>query len=169
MIVVSNTSPLTNLAAIGQFDLFRRLYSSINIADGVWDELNAMRNHWPGSKEVAGSTGWIKRYSVRNQLLVSALRRDIDRGEAESIALAIELEADLVLLDEKEGRHAAKRLGLKVVGIVGMLLEAKNSGFVDSVRPHLDALRHIAGFYLEESFYQYVLNLAGEINKEVLN
>jgi predicted nucleic acid-binding protein len=47
MIVVSNTSPLTNLAAIGQFDLLRRLYSSINIADGVWDELNAMRNHWP--------------------------------------------------------------------------------------------------------------------------
>jgi len=164
MIVVSNTSPLTNLAAIGQFDLLRRLYSGINIADGVWDELNAMSNHWPGSKEVAGATGWIKRYSVRNQLLVSALRRDIDRGEAESIALAIELEADLVLLDEKEGRHAAKRLGLKVVGVVGMLLEAKNNGFVDSVRPHLDALRYIAGFYLEESFYQYVLDLAGEIN-----
>ncbi len=80
--------------------------------------MNAMGNHWPGSKEVAGATGWIKRYSVRNQLLVRALRRDIDRGEAESIALAIELEA----------------------------------------------LRHIAGFYLEESFYQYVLDLAGEIN-----
>ncbi len=80
MIVVSNTSPLTNLAAIGQFDLLRRMYSSINIADGVWDELNAMGNHWPGSKEVAGATGWIKRYSVRNQLLVRALRRDIDRG-----------------------------------------------------------------------------------------
>ena len=73
------------------------------------------------------------------------------------------------MLDEKEGRHAAKRLGLKVGGVVGMLPEAKNNGFVDSVRPHLDALRHIAGFYLEEPFYQYVLNLAGEINKEVLN
>jgi len=65
-----------------------------------------MRNHWPGSKEVASATGWIKRHSVRNQLLVSALRRDIARGEAESIALTIELEADLVLLDEKECRRA---------------------------------------------------------------
>ena len=162
MIVVSNTSPLTNLAAIGQFDLFRHLYSSINIADGVWDELNARGNCWPGSKEVAGAAGWINRYSVKNQLLVDVLMRDVDRGEAESIALAIELEADLILLDEKEGRHAAQRLGLNVVGVVGMLLEAKKGGFVDNVRPHLDDLRHIAGFYLNKSIYRYVLGLAGE-------
>ena len=162
MIVVSNTSPLTNLAAIGQFDLLRRLYPDVNIADGVWNELNAMKNRWPGSKEVAAAR-WIKRYSVRNQLLVNALRRDIDRGEAERIVLAIELEADLVLLDEKEGRHAAQRLGLKMVGVVGILLEAKKKGFVDSVRPHLDALRQVAGFYLQESLYRYVLNLAEEV------
>jgi len=162
MIVVSNTSPLTNLAAIGQFDLLYRLYPNINITDGVWDELNAMGNRWPGGEEVAAAR-WIKRYSVRNQLLVNALRRDIDRGEAESIVLAIELEADLILLDEKEGRHAAQRLGLKMVGVVGILLEAKKKGFVDSVRPHLDALRQVAGFYLKESLYRYVLNLAGEV------
>ena len=73
-------------------------------------------NRWPGCKEVAAAR-WIKRYSVRNQLLVNVLKRDIDRGEAESIVLAIELEADLILLDEKEGRHAAQRLGLKMVGV----------------------------------------------------
>ncbi len=162
MIVVSNTSPLTNLASIGQFDLLYRLYPNINITDGVWDELNAMENRWPGGEEVAAAR-WIKRYSVRNQLLVNALRRDIDCGEAESIVLAIELEADLILLDEKEGRHAAQRLGLKMVGVVGILLEAKKKGFVDTVRPHLDALRQVAGFYLKESLYQYVLNLAGEV------
>ncbi|MCK4488453.1 MAG: DUF3368 domain-containing protein [Desulfobacterales bacterium] len=162
MIVVSNTSPLTNLAAIGQFDLLRRLYAGINIADGVWDELNAMEKRWPGSDEVAAA-GWIKRHTVQNQLLVNALRRDIDRGEAESIALALELGANLVLLDEKEGRHAAQRLGLKMVGVIGVLLDAKKNDFVDSVRPHLDALRQIAGFYLNESLYQHVLELAGEI------
>ena len=153
---------MTNLAAIGQFDLLRRLYPGVNITDGVWDELNAMKNCWPGCKEVAAAR-WIKRYSVRNQLLVNALMRDIDRGEAESIVLAIELEADLILLDEKEGRHAAQRLGLKMVGVVGILLEAKKKGFVDSVRPHLDALRQVAGFYLKKSLYRYVLNLAGEV------
>jgi len=63
--------------------------------------------------------------------------RDLDRGEAESIALALELDAELTLLDEKEGRHAAQRLGLRVIGVAGVLLEAKANGAVDKVRPHL--------------------------------
>ena len=53
MIVVSNTSPLTNLAAIGQFDLLHRLYGNVHLAQGVWDELNASGKPWPGSNEVA--------------------------------------------------------------------------------------------------------------------
>jgi predicted nucleic acid-binding protein len=95
MIVVSNTSPLTNLAAIGQFDLLRLLYSELHIAYGVWDELNAGGKRWPGCDEVAAA-GWIQRHAVQNQALVTALRRDLDRGEAESIALALELGADLI-------------------------------------------------------------------------
>jgi len=162
MIVVSNTSPLTNMAAISQFELLRSLYFSVNIAEGVWDELNAMGKPWPGSDEVAAA-GWINRHSVQNQILVNALRRDLDRGEAESIALAMEIRADLILMDEKEGRHAAQRLGLKTIGVLGILLEAKKNGFVDNVKPHLDDLRHIAGFYLKESLYRHVLDLAGEM------
>jgi predicted nucleic acid-binding protein len=65
-------------------------------------------------------------------------------------------------LDEKEGRHAAKRLGLRVVGVVGILLEAKAKGIIDNVRPYLDALRQTAGFYLSDSLYRYVLTLTGE-------
>lgn len=87
MIVVSNTSPLTNLAAINQFDLLRILYSRIHIAEGVWRELNAMGKPWPGSHEVASSE-WVCRHTVRNQFLLRALRRDIDRGEAESIVFS---------------------------------------------------------------------------------
>lgn len=161
MIVVSNTSPLTNLAAIGQFDLLHSLYVRLHIAHAVWDELNAKGRRWPGGDEVAGA-GWIEQHPVQNQPLVAALRRDLDRGEAETIALALELNADLVLLDEQEGRHAAQRLGLRMVGTVGVLLEAKASGTVDTVRPHLDALRQTAGFYLSRSLYQHALALAGE-------
>ena len=163
MIVVSNTSPLTNLAAIGQFDLLRHLYLEVRIAEGVWDELNAGGKHWPGRSEVAAA-GWIKRQAIQNTALVTALRRDLDRGEAESIALALELNADLVLMDEKEGRHAAQRMGLRVVGVVGVLLEAKAKGTISTVRPHLDALRQTAGFYLSEPLYQYALTLAGDSN-----
>lgn len=161
MIVVSNTSPLTNLAAIGQFDLLHQIYGRICIAEGVWDELNARGIRWPGSEAVAGAR-WIERHTVQNRSLVTALRRDLDRGEAESIALAVELEADLVLMDEREGRHAAQRMGLHVIGVVGVLLEAKASGVVDSVRPYLDGLRQRAGFYLSKPVYQRALVLARE-------
>lgn len=161
MIVVCNTSPLTNLAAIGQFDLLRQLYVELRIARGVWEELNAGGKRWPGCDNVA-SADWIQQRAVKNQPLITVLQRDLDRGEAESIALALELGADLVLLDEREGRRAAKRLGLRVVGVVGILLEAKACGAVERVRPHLDALRQAAGFYLDESLYRSALALAGE-------
>ena len=117
MKVVSNTSPLTNLAAIGQFDLLRKLYCEISIPDGVWDELNAFGKAWPGSREVA-EADWVNRYTVRNQLWVSTLRSDLDRGESESIVLASELEADMILLDEKYGRNAALRIKLKPLGVI---------------------------------------------------
>lgn len=161
MIVVSNTSPLTNLAAIGQFDLLQRLYTRVHIPDGVWDELNARGQPWPGRDEVAGAD-WIERHKLQDQALIQALRRDLDRGEAESIALALEIAADLVLMDESEGRHAAQRLGIRVVGVVGILLEGKAQRFIRDVRPHLNALRQTAGFYLSEPVFRHALALADE-------
>ena len=161
MIVVSNTSPLTNLAAIGQFDLLQSLHKSIHIAQGVWDELNHEEKKWPGSYEVSQAT-WIERHSVENKALVTALENDLDLGESETIALALELQADLVLLDEKEGRRMAKRLELPVMGVVGILLEAKAIKLVDRVLPHLDDLRNKAGFYLSEPLYQSILLTSGE-------
>lgn len=161
MIVVSNTSPLTNLAAIGQFAVLHRLYGQVHIAHGVWQELNADGKRWPGCAEVS-QANWIEQHTVQNQDLVTALRRDLDRGEAETIALALQLGADLVLLDEREGRHAAQRLGLHVVRVVGILLEAKARNVIHLLRPHLDALRQEAGFYVDASLYQRVLALANE-------
>lgn len=164
MIVVANTSPLTNLAAIGQFDLLRRLYGQLHIGQGVWEELNAEGQRWPGRDDVAGAD-WIERHVVQNRPLVTALQRDLDLGEAETIALALEVEASLVLLDEREARRAAKRLRLRVIGVMGLLLEAKECGAVKAVRPHLDALRQTAGFYLGDSLYDHALSLAGESDR----
>ena len=165
MIVVSNTSPLTNLAAIGQFELLRSLYTQVHIPIGVWNELNASAQKWPGCLEVMEAADWVSCLTVQNQDLVTTLRQDLDYGEAESIALGLELEADLILLDEKEGRRMAKRLGLKKVGVAGILLEAKVSGLIENVQPHLNALRQKAGFYLDEVLYQSILTLANEVQE----
>lgn len=161
MTVVSNTSPLTSLAAIGQFELLRRLYGEVHIANAVWDELNAGGRSWPGRDEVA-SASWVQRREVKNHLLVTAFQRDLDRGEAETITLALEVDADLVLLDEREGRHVAQRLGLQVVGVVGILLEAMAKGMIDRMKPNLDALRQAAGFHLSETLYNSALRASGE-------
>ena len=110
MIVVSDTSPLTNLTAIGHFDLLRELFGEVYIAQGVWLELNKGNRRHPGSLEVENAS-WIHRREVSSQAVPMLLRRDLDLGEAETLALALELRADLVLLDEQEGRHAAIRLG----------------------------------------------------------
>ena len=156
MIVISNTSPLTNLAAIGQFNLLQRLFNQIEIPEGVWSELNVYGKRWPGSLEVETAV-WITRHVVQDHSLVSALTSDLDQGEAESIALAIELKANLILLDEKEARRTARRLGLTVMGVVGVLLLAHARKMIDQVKPYLDALRQTASFYISEPLYQEIL------------
>ena len=67
-----------------------------------------------------------------------------------------------MLLDEWEGRRAAQRLGLRVLGVVGILLDAKSQGAISTMRPYLDAMRQTAGFYLDEALYVHALSLAGE-------
>ena len=137
---VSNTSPLTNLAAIGQFDLLRDLYGGLLVAETVWEELNARGRAWPGCAEVAAAD-WIARRAVQNWPLVTALRERLDPDEAETIALAVECSPPFVLMGEKEGRRAAQRLGLKTVGVVGVLIEAKARGLIAEVGPLLERLR----------------------------
>ncbi len=161
MIVVSNTSPLTNLATIGRFDLLRQLFSTLHIAEGVWTELNANGKAWPGSREVQAAD-WIIQHTTTRQTLLAELRTQLDRGEAESIVLTLELQADLVLLDENEGRQAAQQFGLRPMGVLGILLRAKSRGLIDTVQPQLDALRQQAKFYLSDTLYKQVLLSAGE-------
>lgn len=161
MIVVSNTSPLTNLAAIGHFPLLQELYQHIHIPIAVWSELNANGIQWPGSHQTHTSA-WIERVSVANRALVTALQRDLDQGEAEAIALALELHADLLLIDERDGRRVAERLGLRVTGVVGLLIEAKAQARLSQIRPLLGNLRHDAGFFISDRVYALALHLAQE-------
>ena len=161
MIVVSNTSPLTNLAAIGKLGLMPLLFKQVHIPGAVWLELRAGDIVWPGREEVDAAS-WIVRDRVPGSPFLTELMGDLGPGEAEAIALALDLKADLVLLDEKEGRRKAQRVGLRAMGTGGMLLAAKAQRHLAEVRPCFDALRQIAGFYLSESVYRVLLAAANE-------
>ena len=145
MVVISNTSPLTNLAAIGQFYLLHQLYGRLWIAEAVWQELNAGGQSWPGRDEVAGAV-WITRQVATNRPLVTTLREHLDHGEAETIALAVEYLPPFILMDEKEGRHTAQRFGFKTVGVVGgywshLWLGMANVRGIEPVRPAITSIR----------------------------
>lgn len=162
MIVACDTSPITNLAAIGRLPLLRDLFQSLTIAPGVWAELHAKGAAWPGSRQVEVAS-WIACRAPSNAALVATLRTSLDLGESETIALAVEIGAGLVLMDERDGRHAARALGLRVMGAVGVLLDAKRRGMIATIRPELDALRDRAGFYLGAAVYAKALDAAGEV------
>jgi len=105
----------------------------------------------PGAEEVK-EADWIMRHGVRNVPLVRALRQDLDEGEAETIALALELEADLLIMDERLGRDTDRYLGLDFTGLIGALIEAKHRGLIAQIKGYLDELRDIAGFHIGDAF-----------------
>jgi predicted nucleic acid-binding protein len=86
----------------------------------------------------------------------------LDRGEAEAIALAERLQADLLLMDERIGRRCARERSLRVVGLLGTLIVAKQRGLIAAVRPLVEQLRQQAGFYVSDTLLAEVLQRAGE-------
>lgn len=93
---------------------------------------------------------------------MQALQQELDAGEAEAIALAMEIGTALLLMDERLGRDTARHLGIRYTGVVGVLIEAKHKGFVQAIKPLMDALRDLAGFRVSEALYRRVLQDEGE-------
>jgi hypothetical protein len=159
--VVCNTSPITNLAAIAQLDLLRQVYGEIVIPQAVYDELTALPNPVPGTLEVQ-TLSWIQVQTVMDQAQVAEFRRKVDLGEAEALALALEVSAERVLIDDAAGRAIALELGLTITGVLGVLLMAKQRQLITAVRPLMDGLIAQAGFWVSDELYQRVLQQAGE-------
>jgi predicted nucleic acid-binding protein len=163
MVAVSDTSPISNLSITGRLDLLRSQFSQVLIPEGVRTELERMPN--PEAKtsiENALRDGWLRCRSVGNRQLAAALGNDLDQGEAEAIALATEIQAGVLLIDEKEGRSVARQAGLVVRGVLGVLLRAKAMGEIASVKAEIDALRNRAGFFIAASLEIDVLRSVGE-------
>lgn len=130
MKVVSDASPLIALSAIGRLSLLQHLFPEIVIPAAVHREIQAEDR--PGASEVL-QAAWIETQSVESGHLLSVLTEEPDPGEAEAIALALETEADVLLIDERRGRQVARRLGCRVLG----LLQGNLMGGGDVFPPHL--------------------------------
>ncbi len=156
MLVASNSSPLINLSIIGRLELLQHKFSEVLIPQAVWREVVIEGIGKPGAEEVEKS-GWTKVKEVQDKLLVASLTQHLDDGESEAIALALEMGADLVLLDEKDARETAEAFGLNVLGIVGILVWAKREGLILSLKAELDKLVQTAQFRISKELYRRAL------------
>ncbi|MBK7894738.1 MAG: DUF3368 domain-containing protein [Anaerolineaceae bacterium] len=161
MIVVSDTSTLINLARLGELELLQKLYDEIHVPTAVWHEVVEKGRGKPGAANIEKAP-WITVRNVSNQEFVKALRQDLDAGESEAIALALELQADLLLMDERLGRATAQYFGLKYIGLLGVLVLAKKKSHIPEIRPLINRLRNEVGFYISEALYKRVLEDASE-------
>jgi hypothetical protein len=116
-----------------------QLYGVILIPNAVYDELLDER---AGETVITAvqSADWLEIHSVQNQKLVNQLSDRVNVGEAEAIALAVEVKAARLLIDERLGRQAATDLGLKNTGVLGILLSAKRRNLIAEVKPIMDDL-----------------------------
>ncbi len=163
MLVVSNTSPIMNLAAVDLLDLLRRQFGEVIVPEAVIEELR-LDSGYPGTDKIriAMSEGWLHQVIVENKQVALALRRELDNGEAEAIALALQLGTETILMDEREGRSVAKSMGLSPIGIIGILIRSKQNGEIISVKEALNKLRNEAGFYITDSLMKDILSELGE-------
>lgn len=153
MIVVGDTSPITALLSIGRIDLLKSVFDEVVVPSAVHDELLQYHEALPT---------FLRVMKVRDKDGVAALAVRLDRGEAEAISLAREVNADWPLMDETAGRRVARGLGLRVLGLLGVLILARRRGLLPSLRDAILDLRSGAGFYLSNDVIGQALKEVGE-------
>lgn len=165
-IVISDSSTLINLAGIGRLYLLHEMFGQVIIPHSVWDEVVLIGDTLPGALEVrkARDSGWISIQKPVNTAVVNLLDLDLHRGESEVIALAIEKNADLILLDETDARQVAATFGLKKTGVIGILIKARVEGKIGSLRLELNNLIDTMGFFIDDGLYRQALLSVNEID-----
>lgn len=145
---VTNSTCLIGLERIQRLDILPQVFAPITIPPAV-------------QSEVGISAPWLTIQAPQNRGIVQSLQTQIDEGESEAIALAMELGDVFVILDDLSARRVAQQLHLKVIGTTGMLLRAKQQGIIPEIKPILDALT-TANFRISSPLIQKALELANE-------
>ncbi|MDB6139579.1 MAG: nucleic acid-binding protein [Verrucomicrobiaceae bacterium] len=163
MLVVSNTSPVSNLAIVNHLHLLRQRYGRVIVPERVKLELDAL-SHDAGKSRVqqAFADGWLVVQAPPDDKLSALYEQSVDPGEAHAIALAGYLKADKLIIDDRIGRELAREHGVPVAGLLGELLHAKRTGRLDCVKSVMKELQTEARFFIREDLRELILREAGE-------
>ncbi|NEQ27860.1 MAG: DUF3368 domain-containing protein [Microcoleus sp. SIO2G3] len=153
MIVVSDTSPICYLLLIDQIDLLQTLYSNVVIPEAVAVELSASESPPVVKNWIAQPPIWLQLRSIEMPQVIAL--ENLDLGEREAILLAQQLEADLVILDDRAARQVAVNRGLKVIGLLGILKDAARANRLD-LETAFKQLQE-AGFWVAPSLLEQLL------------
>lgn len=156
--VVADASTLIGLSRIKKLNLLRELYSEVVIPQSVYDKVVAESKY--GSEKIK-TVKYLKVEKVSDSEAVELFLGYLGRGEVQVLTLAKEKKADLILIDEKKARRVARRAGFDVVGVLGLLLAAKNRALIPAVRPFIEELSK-QGFRLSKKVIPRALKEAGE-------
>ncbi len=151
MPIISNTSPILNLALIAQLELLKQQFNKVIIPQAVLDEFR-LSEDLPGTGHISAALreGWLSVQSLSDRHKADLLERELDKGESEAIACALELNAELLLIDEREARRVCKSLGLNVTGVIGILIKAYKTGALADLQQPINDLKEKAGFYIND-------------------
>lgn len=161
MIVISDTSCIGYLIIIDKLFLLNDNFSEIIIPQTVHKEVLQLSSHYDLSKYLLSSG--IKVNSITNNKLFTELLKKVDEGESEAIVLSKELNADLLLIDERKGTQLARSLGIKTIGLLGILLLSKEKKIIPLVRPVLEELLRNTTFRINQTLYTNILQEANEL------
>jgi predicted nucleic acid-binding protein len=146
MLVVSDASPLNVLVRLGQSGVLEALFKSVVIPASVAEELSRSATPKPVRDWITNPPRWV---SIRVPSVVEPAAPLRHRGERDAMQLAQELKADAILLDEDKPRAQAAKLGLRVIGTIGILEQSANQGLIDDLKLVHEKLRK-TDFYISD-------------------
>ncbi len=154
MRAVSNTTTLIAFLGLGRLSVLKELLGKVAIPRAVHDELH--------QKMVPPLEEWAEVIEIRDRRAYGTYRRVLGPGESEALCLCQQIDADVILLDDRRARLVARQLSLKAVGTLGILLLAKKRGLIPSVRPEIERLEQEVRFRIAPHLREEVLRTAGE-------
>lgn len=158
--IVSNSTPLIALEKIGKLDLLKSIYGEITIPYAVYEEV-ILESKLKDSNDFIKESGFINIMQIKNEEAKKLFVTSLHKGEVEVMILAMEIGADICIIDDLLARKYAKYYNLNITGTIGVILKAKELSIISQVTPIINALID-SGIYIDTKLYNKVLQISGE-------